>query len=39
MERMLGVIQGPGSRGLVVRLALSLGMVLGMFLVATLSHV
>jgi hypothetical protein len=39
MKGMLGVIHAPGSKSLAVRLALSLGMVLGMFLVATLSHV
>ncbi len=39
MERMFTTIQGRGFQGLVVKLALSFGMVLWMFLVATLSHV
>ena len=39
MERIRSTVQGGGVRAMLVKLALSFGMVLWMFVVATLSHV
>jgi len=39
MERIRSTVQGGGVQAALVKLALSFGMVLWMFVVATLSHV